>query len=1779
METYSIGAPQLTAASSNGSPSVSSDSPGTATSSTTTPMHSATTDARLGQQPAAPPSRGKHLKCDGNTPCSRCTSSNQECLYVPSRRGYKGPRRGTAHNPNKRHASSSPPYPGAEGDNCPMLLGHGGVSLAAPTLAGFNPGIVLPDQSPASYTTPSPMSNVPLYRNPFAPAMDPNALALATTTPAAPPVQPPPPSLADRCFDAFYHFFHAGHPFVLPKDYFIRMLKEGTTPNLNVVMAAMKYIGSLYVDAGPAKATYLDDAIRLCYQPGTPKDGYLVQALLLIIVGLDGQCNQARARELLADCEQFALEIDLNKRDFATLHGRGNPVLEESWRRTWWDLYVCDGMIAGVHRVTKFLLFNIQADVGLPCEEMQYLTGRIPQTLYMEDFDDQTFLDDDREFSSFTYRIAAARNLGRMMHTPPVLFPDDAIIDRVQSLLTNWRMHLPDSKRDDLSKSCQLDEMMFQAHFITHACTLMLHQPLSQLDTTPVQAVNSCAPHRPVPSGDVFNAHTRHTLTAASEISKMITQAVPITQHTHFFTCVITLSSIVHLSKWALYFVDDEDHLRQQIRLNIGALNKLSKVWKAADTAWAQVKGVAQEIYREKKAQQISPAFWVGFTQEQMMSSISADEGIMSDVGTGNTQRLDSRRRGRRRVTAHTLTTQGILNIVGHLPRCIPPEVFIPSAGEILAILGPSGSGKTTLLNHLATRPTPAALSTSGTILLNGHPPSSTAALRSLTRFVEQDDSLVGALTVRETLTFTARLSSPSSGTSSRQARAARVEGLIDAFGLRAQADTLVGTALRGGISGGQKRRLGVACQLVGEGEGVLPRVLVLDEPTSGLDSLAGGEVLIVIASIHQPSTATFNLFDKVLLMSHGKTHYFGPVKDVAGHYESIGYPMPIHVNPAEFLLEMVNMDFAQDRDSATLRLHEMQSAWASSRGARELTAAVTAAEEKGPGALELDMTERKPSLPSVVLALMHRSFVKSYRDVVVYGIRLAILPLTCRSGSAFMSFMACAYSPAYLEDYMQFIKEKRNGLYGSTAMIISNFLTGIPYLFIIALVFSAISYWLSNLQPTPQAFFTWVLWVFLDLLAAESLVVLLTSLFPSFVISLALIAFANGLWMSVNGFMVPPTVLNVFYRYVFHYWDYQKYVFENMMVNEFSERVYSCANTPTGCQCMWQTDLADQCLIRGQGVLDQYGYKPGYMGKDIGIMMGIIVGYRIAAWIVLKLKNALNTAAIHILSGLLNDGNTTTALQHPHHLPNQNLKPKPALIPPPSQIALLTTLIIHPAFTSRPPEISNTHAASHALSYLRGLLSTVGAVNANFRAAFQFGDNTPTTTTHKTTRTASGPRTTTTTTTTTNNNDPNPPSDSEDSNSSSSSSDTALNGPFARSQLLFRRAPDFWAVLGWAFRCATEQPRRWRHWRVWLGLVVGVLEADLDERLARDEREKLGGKGKEKTVERPAYPALAQSLLVGYLLVLKRERRNALREVLRGLFAFTDGENGVSDRAVFREVFERETVVGSDGAKGKRKRGEDVAVDLENDQFGDYLDGDEFDESGGEEDGVGRGPTPKERKKPGRKPKAEAATPSFVLTDDIAETVSFRLRLFRLLSAVSFYLPETFARVDELYEKFADHVRSLPLPMFRLFVESHHADLPEDVRVSFLRMLIEEMLPRHHPEPADVDPENASGTGVTVLVLQECFLPFAANKVTAEDNAKLSLTLESMLWFVYSQIDVGYSPELRAAVEKGIRAREDNIRNKRGGRPDKAAKEVLARSARNLRTLVDVLAAAAAEK
>ncbi|RYP63670.1 hypothetical protein DL771_009158 [Monosporascus sp. 5C6A] len=651
------------------------------------------------------------------------------------------------------------------------------------------------------------------------------------------------------------------------------------------------------------------------------------------------------------------------------------------------------------------------------------------------------------------------------------------------------------------------------------------------------------------------------------------------------------------------------------------------------DSAWAAVQGGSGDSYQP-------------FSQSA--NTLDPEIGFDGEAHLLNT-------------TVHNLTWRGVTVTVKdrntkHLRNIVDNVEGIVEAGEICALMGPSGCGKTTLLNVLAQRDAHAH-KVSGSVLVNGAEiPLST--FRDISCFVEQEDALIGSLTVRETIDFAARLSTNASSLPVKE-RIVRINALLEAFGLRDQANTLIGTPIRKGISGGQKRRVGVASQLI-----TSPKVLFLDEPTSGLDSAASLEVisylrgvakqnkLIVIASIHQPSTNTFNLFDKLLLLSNGQPHYFGPVGKVTDYYAQLGRAIPNHTNPAEFVLELVNTDFSANPAYTQELVRTLARAWNDSAQYNEVHKKVASVELSGELDLQSEHERRKPSSLSLVTTLLHRSFIKSYRDVVAYGIRIAmytglaimmgtvwlrlsthqssIIPFTNAIffAAAFMSFMAVAYVPAFLEDRSQYVKEHHNGLYGATELIVSNFLIGIPYLFFISILFSAISYYLINLRPDVAAFFTWVMWLFLDLLAAESLVVLFSSLFPSFVVALALVAFANGLWMSVGGFLVQPTVLNVFYRYVFHYWDYQKWVFEGMMVNEFGTRVYECAAAAGGevgqqqqCACMWQTELADRCQIAGQGVLDQYGYEPGHMGRNVGIMLGIVAGYRIAAWIVLKLR------------------------------------------------------------------------------------------------------------------------------------------------------------------------------------------------------------------------------------------------------------------------------------------------------------------------------------------------------------------------------------------------------------------------------------------------------------------------------------------------------------------------------------------------------------------------------
>jgi ABC-2 type transporter len=126
------------------------------------------------------------------------------------------------------------------------------------------------------------------------------------------------------------------------------------------------------------------------------------------------------------------------------------------------------------------------------------------------------------------------------------------------------------------------------------------------------------------------------------------------------------------------------------------------------------------------------------------------------------------------------------------------------------------------------------------------------------------------------------------------------------------------------------------------------------------------------------------------------------------------------------------------------------------------------------------------------------------------------------------------------------------------------------------------------NLRSGADAFFSFLASLYLVLFAAEALVVLISSVFPIFVVALALTAFANGLWMTVGGFMVSPEILNVFWKYTFYQIDYQRYAFSLLVRNQFIGSVFEC---DAGCQCQYVTSLVDQCKINGGEVVEQLGF------------------------------------------------------------------------------------------------------------------------------------------------------------------------------------------------------------------------------------------------------------------------------------------------------------------------------------------------------------------------------------------------------------------------------------------------------------------------------------------------------------------------------------------------------------------------------------------------------------
>ncbi|KAI3336339.1 hypothetical protein HD806DRAFT_517577 [Xylariaceae sp. AK1471] len=462
-------------------------------------------------------------------------------------------------------------------------------------------------------------------------------------------------------------------------------------------------------------------------------------------------------------------------------------------------------------------------------------------------------------------------------------------------------------------------------------------------------------------------------------------------------------------------------------------------------------------------------------------------------------------------------------------------------------------------------------------------------------------------------------------------------------------------------------------------------------------------------------------------------------------------------------------------------------------------------------------------------------------------------------------------------------------------------------------------------------------------------------------------------------------------------------------------------------------------------------------------------------------LEEALPRQAIFLLDNLL----STRSSNHQ----------EPAYCPPPSQISLLCSIIIHPDYTTRPKEPDWPQISLQSLVYLRDLLTVFGPINAGFKESVLFNVNGTSEL----------------------------DLDSQDAHNSNQDADErglVRLSPRHGHDSVWQRGRDFFSVVGWALNCNFLYPERWQWWNRWVEFILDVLENDLDERYRLDIENGC-----------PDMPLLRSSILASYITQRSGRTADRIMWIMKALFA--DGTTSAT--SVFPEVWPREHKSKLQSTINKRKR---EKINIDKGEYGGYLDDESVHSSQASEP-----PTPQKKWANQRLAEEQALETAYL------ETIPLRQRLFSLVSYLCYTLPNG-APIDfsSLYEKFEDTIKHLPLPVFSSFISTSTSALQVTQQISMLQGVLFLFIPSGALKPSKVDPVTAEQGGISPAILERCFLPYPANTIEIQDNAKMSLLLENLLMIVWRYGDKveAFSDNLVDIVRTGVEARRDKINKKK---------------------------------
>jgi len=570
------------------------------------------------------------------------------------------------------------------------------------------------------------------------------------------------------------------------------------------------------------------------------------------------------------------------------------------------------------------------------------------------------------------------------------------------------------------------------------------------------------------------------------------------------------------------------------------------------------------------------------------------------------------------------------------------------SSGEVMAILGPSGAGKTTLLNVLTLQAFGGRAQ--GKVLLDGQSLTLDEFKRSCA-MCDQEDCLYAFLTCRETLQSAADLYL----TCSKEERKQRVEDLLDRLGLAACADVKCGNPLMKGLSGGQKRRLSIALVMLKK-----PQVLFLDEPTSGLDAastigvmkaikeLAVTNNLIVVCTIHQPSTSVYKLFDNVTVLSQGRLAYTGPRKDAIPHFAEVGFPLPADTNPAEHMLNIINADFADDPGQVGMILD----AWAV-KATKPLTD-VARAERKcemvknpTPYPTSAPGGGRATSFGQQVYALLCRQVALSVKDPTLYLGRMVFFLIACiffgaiyikarnyeqdQAVARVFLWMWFAAVPTMMcvvivyvcnEEFKVIRKETRNGFVSPAAYLLARTLIELPMVLLLAVCALGIGGF-GMMQVNPSSFFpiiaVWasMLWSF------ECTAQVFSVLFSNPLLGMMMFVMYWFCSFVFAGMFVPAADIIWPFR-VFVYVMPLRYSLQSLIYLDFHDSVFACGGdghlSLNGMACVSPKSGNDVLGYIGKNVINTAS-NTNTVGEDIGILLAIGVVYKLIYFVLLWAK------------------------------------------------------------------------------------------------------------------------------------------------------------------------------------------------------------------------------------------------------------------------------------------------------------------------------------------------------------------------------------------------------------------------------------------------------------------------------------------------------------------------------------------------------------------------------